>query len=172
MTVLRIVAFGAAALLLLAFLAGSFLPSAWQVDRTTSIAASPAAVFVEIADAHALARWFPPPSVTDRGPVAAQDSDLVTWTAPRGATCALRILARAPHERVELELVRSGVSERATISIAPEGTGTRVHWQQAGDVGRNPVMRACRTLLAARAASNVEAVLARLRTALEQSAAR
>lgn len=166
MKAVRIVAFGAAALLLLAFLAGSLLPSEWRFERTIYLPAPPASVFREIADARLLAAWFPPPSAR-----AGSDADVVTWTTERGGACSLRIGARVAAERVELELVRFGATERATIALAPEGTGTRVRWQQAGDVGRNPVMRACRTLLAARAASNVEAVLARLRTALERAAA-
>lgn len=167
MKALRIVAFGAAALCLLAFLAGALLPSEWRVERTVWLAAPPASVFREIADARALAAWFPPPSAS-----AASDAGVVTWRTERGGACSLRIGARVAAERVELELVRFGASERATIALAPEGTGTRVHWQQAGDVGRNPVMRACRTLFAARTERDVDAAVVRLRAVLERAAAR
>lgn len=178
MKILRIAAFGAAALILLAFLVGSFLPSTWQIERETVIAAPAASVFVELADARALRGWLSgdsanAPRITVGAPPSAL-VDSVMWSSTRGGMCTLRILDRVVNERAEIELVRADATAHGTITFAPDassaGTRTRVRWSQRGDVGRNPVMRAFRTLMAARAAQEVDATLARLRVAFERAA--
>lgn len=134
---------GAGALLLLSFLGvGWLLPGSWSADARTEVAAPPSEVLSHLDAAAAWRGWTPWP-----------DSGLVAEGAERGPGSRLewddRELGDGVFEIVEVAdtLVRYRVQVQegrmtttGTVRLEATATGTRIHWSESGDFGRNPLM--------------------------------
>ena len=138
----KILAAGASVLGL--FLLGGFLlPGTWSAERATILKAPPEVVFPLVDAPSQWRRW-----------TAWPDSGLVSEGPERGVGARLawddRGLGNGSFEIMEVEplrLVRYHVQVQngamhtdGTFTLAPEGTGTRVTWREAGDFGWNPLM--------------------------------
>src|SRR5262249_4606763 len=109
----------------------------------TLVAASPDSVFPLLDDPRRWSDWAPLGDVQssfsgpERGPGATR-----SWDHPELGDGVFRIVSTVPGREVRyhVEVQKGSLATDGTIELAPEGTGTRVTWTEAGDFGRNPLM--------------------------------
>lgn len=134
---------GATALLILALVIGLLLPGRWEVERSTLVAAPPAAVFAWLDGPRAWDEWAPLGDVEssfsgpERGAGATR-----SWDHPEFGDGRFAIVSTAPDREVRyhVEVQEGSLITDGTLRLAPEGAGTRVTWTEAGDFGPNPLM--------------------------------
>lgn len=143
---LRIAAylFGALGLVLLALLAvGFLLPSTWTASRERWIEASPTDVFPHLDAAAAWAGWTPSPEtgVDLFGPPRGEGSGR-RWDDPRYGQGEFVIThSEPPRElRYQVEVEDGAIRIRGALELQAERHGTRIHWTEEGDFGRNPLL--------------------------------
>ncbi len=114
----------------------------YTVTRSTTIDASPARVYEEIADFHNWTHWSPwedldpdlkrTYSGSESGKGAAY-----SWTGNRKAGQGRMEMTEAtPHSTVRVDLVFEKpfkASSESVFTIAPDGTGSRVTWALTGE---------------------------------------
>ena len=134
---------GASALLILALVVGFLLPGRWEVERSVVVAAPPAAVYPWLDDPHGWDRWAPLGDVksTFSGPARGAGATR-SWDDPDLGDGTFTILAAEPDRAVQyrVEVQEGTLVTQGTLSLAPEGAGTRVTWTEVGDFGSNPLM--------------------------------
>jgi uncharacterized protein YndB with AHSA1/START domain len=146
MPLLRIagLAFGALAFVLVAFLViGFLLPSEWRVERSAWIGAPPEEVFPYLDRAEAWSLWTPSPptGVELFGPPAGPGSGR-RWDDPGYGTGEFEITESTPPEAIEYRVDVEGgsIRIRGSIRLEREEEGTRLHWEEEGDFGWNPLL--------------------------------
>lgn len=136
--IVKTVLIGFVALLLLLILIGLFLPSAAHVERSTSIAAPPAAVFDLVNTPRRFNEWSPwyelDPSAQFMysGPEQGVGAR-VQWLSknPELGSGVQVITESEPDKRVRSQLIfdeEARAKAGAELQLAPEGEGTRVTW--------------------------------------------
>lgn len=138
------------ALLVVAFAAAYLLPRHVRVERTTVIAAPTATVFTVLNSFKHFNKWSPwfeldpDAKYTYDGPGAGVGAKLI-WTGnPKTLGSGSQVItASQPYEKIEadVDFGQGGTPARQTYTLATEGTGTRVSWSMAVDLGMNPVAR-------------------------------
>jgi hypothetical protein len=137
------VLWGAIGLLVLALVVGLALPGRWEVERSATLPAPPGEVFRWMDDPRRWDDWAPLGNVrpTFSGPERGAGATR-SWDDPEVGDGVFTIVSseadRAVSYRVEVQEGRM-VTE-GTLSLEPEGAGTRVVWRERGDFGRNPLL--------------------------------
>ncbi len=130
-------------LLVLGMVAGMVMGGKWQVERSVSVAVPPSAVFPWIDDARRWDEWAPLGDVktTFSGPERGVGATR-SWDDPNFGDGVFRIVETDPDQavRYHVEVQKGSLVTDGVIELAPEGTGTRVTWREAGDFGHNPLM--------------------------------
>jgi hypothetical protein len=107
---------GGAVLLTVFLLIGFLLPTTWEAQAEATVPAPPAALLPFLDSPEGWQAWTPWPDSTSRSGLA------VSYT-------------------VSVEGAGGAVMEtRGSVTLSPEGAGTRVVWRESGDLGRNPLM--------------------------------
>jgi hypothetical protein len=130
--------------------AGAYLlPREVVVTREAVIAAPPAAVFPWVNSLQKTTEWSPwmgldpEMSVTFEGPETGV-GNVMLWTSanPDVGNGRQEITLSEPDARVESALDFGDMGTAlASVSLAPEGDGTRVTWGLVTDLGMNPIGR-------------------------------
>jgi hypothetical protein len=116
-------------------------PDTFSVQRSVTIAASPAAVFDQVNDFQAWDGWSPwkeldPNAKKTLSTPSAGKGATLTWSGnDRVGEGSLTILESRPNELVDLEqvFVRPLAGKaRMVFTLAPEGGGTKVTWTMDG----------------------------------------
>jgi len=116
-------------------------PAEFRVERTTVIAAPPAAVFAQVNDFHRWQAWNPwgkmDPSMTQRFEGSAAGAGAVyTWSGNRQVgEGRMTIVDSRPDEliRIRLEFLKPLPGESvAEFTFAPQNGSTLVTWRMAG----------------------------------------
>ena len=126
--------------------AGFFLPSRFDISRTIVINAPAEKVYDLIADPRLWKGWSawirrdPEMDMTYSGPPFGQGAKW-SWASRKEGSGLMEFTRVAPNSRVEYSLYLPYFNLRSTgiFAIAPAGTGQRVTWTNAGDVGSNPL---------------------------------
>lgn len=149
MKIVKTVLIGFVALILLLILIGLFLPSAAHVERSTSIAAPPAAVFDLVNSLKRFNEWSPwyeldpATKFTYSGPEQGVGAR-VQWSSdnPELGSGAQEIIESEPYNRVRTQLVFDDQAKaNAELRLAPEGEGTNVTWAFEMEFGFNLLSR-------------------------------
>lgn len=127
---------------------GLFLPSAWHVDRSILIEASPETIHRYVATPALWAEWCPwpgdgaSPAVGFAGPASGVGAALL-WDGEESGGGSLTITHSDPRRGVAYDLRTESPSLEAvgSLALSPEAGGTRVTWSSSGDVGGNPFRR-------------------------------
>lgn len=141
----------AVALLLLAAAAvvgGWMLPRQFSVERSTTVQATPQAVYALVADPRRWGEWAPW-SRRDRSMVTRYEGAASgagadwSWRSDSEGSGRMRFTAAEPARRLTYELSLEGWDgvSRGELLLQPKGTGTELRWTLAGDLGANPIGR-------------------------------
>ncbi len=135
---------GALALLTGGFLVvGILLPSGWTAERSVEIAAPPEQLFGLLTKAERWGEWTPSPDsgVELFGPSEGPGSGR-RWDDPGYGQGEFVIVDTDPPRSLRYAVEVEGGSIRIQGSLRIESTpgGSRVHWQEEGDFGWNPLL--------------------------------
>jgi len=164
--------FGALALLLILYLVlGLLLPGRWEAEVEADLPAPPSTVFHFLNRMDRLVLWTSMPESGSNflGPEEGVGAGL-HWDDPQYGEGQVRILVSEADTLVEyLVLVEGGSLEiQGVFSLRPEGAGTRLHWQERGDFGWNPLMGYAARGMAASQREAMRSALEALRSRLEE----
>ena len=137
-------------LLVVAIAAAFMLPRHVRVERSATIAASPATVFTVLNSFKLFNRWSPwfeldpEAKYTYEGPAAGAGAKLSWVGNPKALGSGSQVItASKPYERIEadVDFGQGGAPAKQTYALTTEGTGTRVSWSMDVDLGMNPIAR-------------------------------
>ena len=134
---------GGAALLFLFLAVGVALPGTWSAERTAVMDSSPDAVYALLETPGSWGAWtaWPEAGLEVEGPERGVGARL-RWDDPELGDGTFEIVEATPVHTVgyEVEVQQGSMRTRGVLSLAAEGTGTRVTWREEGDFGWNPLM--------------------------------
>ena len=140
---------GLVGLWVLLLLVGFVLPGHYRVERSTVIAARPAAVYPLVGDLRAWRQWGvwfgrDPAMQLGYSPATAEVGAWSQWKSKSQGDGKMTITAVRPPEYFEyrMEFSDMGMASKGTMELAaaPDGT-TRVTMAMEGDLGRSPINR-------------------------------
>lgn len=139
------IVFGALALILVGLLVvGVLLPSTWVVERSTTIAASPAEIYPLLESARAWEEWTPSPETgyTYFGPETGEGSGR-RWDDPGYGEGVFVITEPQPPSRLRyrVEVEEGAIRIHGELLLVATADGrTEVTWREEGDFGWNPLL--------------------------------
>ena len=174
MKIVKRVALGLAAVVLVLLAVSLFLPSAWTVERSVRINAPAAAIFPYVNSLKQWPAWTvwyerePNLRVAYEGPEAGVGA-ISRWAGKDGEG-EMTITASAPDEAVRYDLVFNEGEFRAQgeIRLTANGEATTVHWITRGDAGGNPIGKYFALFMDALMGRDFEQGLAKLKNLLEK----
>jgi effector-binding domain-containing protein len=138
------------ALLLVAIAAAYLLPRHVRVERSAVIAAPRATVFTVLNSFKHFNKWSPwyeldpEAKYTYEGPGAGVGAKLSWAGNPKTLGSGSQVItASAPYDRIEadVDFGQGGAPAKQAYTLATQGTGARVSWSMAVDLGMNPIAR-------------------------------
>ncbi|MCP4383567.1 MAG: SRPBCC family protein [Hyphomicrobiales bacterium] len=174
--IIRRVAIGIVAVLVVAVVVAFFLPRYPAVSRSIDIAASPSAVFPLVGDLRRFNEWSPwfsrdpDATYTFTGPTEGVGQTL-RWESdvPEVGSGTMTVASIAADEGVVIDLDFGDRGPANTsITLAPDGDGTRVTWGFVTDLGFNPIARYFGSMIADVVGADYDTGLAKLKTVVEQ----
>ena len=134
---------GSGALFLFALLGlGALLPATWEAEAVALLPGAPHAAFRYLDSPEGWLAWTPwPDSSTISGPERGAGSTL-SWDDDEFGSGSFSIVEAEVPTRVSyrVEVNDGRMWTDGALELSAEGTGTRVHWREEGDLGRNPLM--------------------------------
>jgi hypothetical protein len=130
-------------------LVGLVLPGHYRVERSTVVAARPAAIYPLVSDLRAWRRWGvwfarDPAMQIEYSPVTTEVGSWSRWTSKSQGDGKMTISVLKPAEDFEyrMEFTDMGMVSRGTMGLSPgPGGSTRVTMAMEGDLGHNPMYR-------------------------------
>ena len=149
MKILRYLIIAVAVVLILMLAVAFFLPAKFTVERSAVIAAPAEQLYARFAKPRTWASWSAWTTKADPTLVytyAGPDSGVgavMSFSAKRMGDGELRIVEASPAQAVgyELRMKGSDMVVRGHVTFEPAGGGTKVTWQDRGDLGRNVLLR-------------------------------
>lgn len=148
---MKIVKWLLAIILLLAavlVLGGYLISPKFVVSRSVSVAAPPDKVYALVADPRRWKDWTvwnrrdPAMKIEYSGSPSGAGAGW-SWESKTEGNGRMTFTAAEPGQRVAYDLYFPdfGTTSRGDLTLAAEGSGTRVTWTIDGDIGTNPLMR-------------------------------
>ncbi|HTM98338.1 MAG TPA: SRPBCC family protein [Pedobacter sp.] len=141
MKVLKVLLGIIAALLIIFFLGGMFLPKTYSVNRSTVINAPDSVIYTNIADFNEFYKWNPwakmepTAKITVTGEVA-QPGHLYTWEGDKTGSGHMKVKSVELNKMVDIELKFLKPFESSSdtrFDIVKEASGNRVTWTMSGE---------------------------------------
>lgn len=174
MNIIKKIAIGIFAALLLLVLISFLLPSRIRVARTTVIKAPPEKIYESVATPRTWKEWtawnstkYPKMKWDYKGPETGVGAESF-WTDP-GGDGHMKLTKADPKEGVEYDLTFADFPTiPGSIKLVPEGDATKVTWFFEQDTGWNPVYRYfCNFMMDSLIGADFEAGLAGLKKRVE-----
>lgn len=174
--VIKRIAIGVVAVLVLAVVVAFFLPRYPAASRSIDIAAPPSAVFPLVSDLRRFNEWSPwfgrdpDAAYTFTGP-AEGVGQTMRWESDveEVGSGTMTVASLAPDDGVEIALDFGDQGDAdTTITLAPDGDGTRVTWAFVTDLGFNPIARYFGGMIVDVVGEDYDAGLAKLKVVAEQ----
>ncbi len=144
--VLKIVG-GLAALIVLLVLVAFFFPRHYRVERSAVFNAKPEKIHAQIVDLRAWKTWGiwqerdPAMKLTYSEPAKGVGA-WSAWVSAKEGSGKMTITQQTPvFVSYALEFPDFGTKSNSSLTLSPEGGGTRVTWKDEGDLGMNPMNR-------------------------------
>jgi len=163
--------FGTLAIALIFFLLlGIFLPGTWEAKADGFVNAPPTRVFPYIHRPNLWVEWnsMPEAGLEFFGPSEGTGAGL-EWDDPQYGSGQFQLVESAPAEGIEYEVLIEGgtLTIQGTLTLRPEGDGTRLDWKEAGDFGWNPLLGYAARKMGSTQAMAMTASLEKLRALIE-----
>jgi uncharacterized protein YndB with AHSA1/START domain len=154
---------------------GFFLPSRFMVTRSLDMGAPPAKVYDLVADPRAWSKWSvwiqrdPGMELLYSGPPFGQGARW-RWNSKKEGSGSMEFVRVEPNRRIEysLSLPEFGLKSAGEFTFVPAGSGTRVTWTNAGDVGSNPLKHFLAVFMDKMVGPDFEGGLANLKAVAEK----
>jgi hypothetical protein len=149
MRILKNVVIAVAVLLILLLAVAFFLPATFSVQRSAVIAAPAEQIYAKFATPRTWATWSawtteadPTLVYTYAGPDYGVGA-IMKFTAQRMGNGELEIVEAVPSRSVGYELRMTGTDMKVNgqVTLEPAEGGTKVTWHDAGDLGKNVLLR-------------------------------
>ena len=162
------------AVVLLVVAGGFFLPSAFKVERSTVMNAPPKKIYDLVVEPRQWAKWSvwnrrdPNMKITYKGPPFGMGAKW-EWVSKTEGSGAMEFTRVQPERAVEYSLSFPAYNMRSTgaITLEPSGSSTKVTWNNAGDVGGNPIKHYLTLMMDRIVGPDFEAGLANLKALAE-----
>ena len=172
-TLLKWIAIGMGALVLIVLVGGFLMPRTIEVSRETVINGSPDKIFAHVADLRAFNKWSPwsamdpDMKVTYSGPETGVGQKS-SWESEKMGNGSQTIVELAQNEKVvtDLDFGPMGTAQ-AQFLLAPQADGTKVTWSLNSDLGNNPLARWFGPMLRSGVSKDYESGLATLKQLVE-----
>lgn len=146
MKAIKLVAISLLILMVLFFGVGFFLPTTWNTDASTVIAAKPEVIFPHLNTLREWPRWTawneesdPTVQWTFTGPESGVGCTM-SWTGEELGTGSLIIKESVKDQKIAYELsMEEFPSASGTLELLPGTAGTIVQWRGNGDIGMAPL---------------------------------
>jgi uncharacterized protein YndB with AHSA1/START domain len=163
---------GLAAVLLVG---GLMLSGNFQISRSVVVAAPADKVYPLVAEPKRWKDWSvwnrrdPAMAITYSGPESGAGARW-EWKSPTEGDGRMTFTAAEPGKRAAYELYfpEFGTTSTGELTLAPEGSGTRVTWSMQGTMGSNPIMRWLALAMDRMVGPDFEGGLANLKTLAEK----
>lgn len=147
---MRIVLFllgGLVAVILLVLVVGMFLPGDYDVERTVTMNAKPAAILQYVSDLRQWPNWTPwneknmPGLQSTFSEADPSTGTPTTWTWERPSMRGMIVVTRSDNTGVAYDITFEGFPPaQGSLTLKPAGEGTmHVTWRMTGSVGANPI---------------------------------
>ena len=155
---------------------GFMMPSAYRVERTARMEASPDRVYAMIADPREWKRWSvwnrrdPDMKITYSGPPSGAGAAWA-WESKSEGTGNMTFTKAESNRRIEYALAfpSMGTASRGALTLVPDGQGSLVAWSNEGDVGANPLYRLFVPFMDGMVGGDFSAGLANLKALVEKN---
>lgn len=134
---------GASVLLLLLLFVGWLLPSGWEASAERELRIDPDSALTYLDSPEGWRLWTTWPDSTTRSGPARGAGATMAWANREIGAGTFRIseaTEQAVSYVVEVEGVGGSLTTSGTFRLSPTATGTRLVWQESGDLGPNPLM--------------------------------
>ena len=163
------------AVVLLLVVGGFFLPSKFLVERTAVINAAPRKIYDLVVEPKQWAKWSiwnqrdPNMKITYKGPPFGMGSKW-EWVSKTEGSGIMEFTRVEPDRVVEYSLSFAEYNMRSAgaITLEPAGSATKVTWNNAGDVGGNPLKHYLTLMMDRMVGPDFEAGLANLKALAEK----
>ena len=133
-------------IVLLLLVVGLFLPSAFSVQRSAVINATPNKVYNLVVEPKQWTKWSvwtqrdPDMKITYSGPPFGMGARW-SWVSKSEGTGSMEFTRVEPDRAVEyaLSFPDFGMRSNGALRLEPSGDATRITWTNSGDVGGNPL---------------------------------
>ena len=164
---------GAVVLLLVA--AGFLIPSSFKVERSAVINATPKKIYDLVVEPRQWAKWSvwnqrdPNMKITYTGPPFGMGAKW-EWVSKTEGSGSMEFTRVEPDRAVEYSLSFPEYNMRSAgaIRLEPSGSATKVTWNNAGDVGGNPLKHYLTLMMDRMVGPDFEGGLANLKALAEK----
>ncbi len=161
-------------LVLLLLVVGLFLPSAFSVQRSAVINATPNKVYNLVVEPKQWTKWSvwtqrdPDMKITYSGPPFGMGARW-SWVSKSEGTGSMEFTRVEPDRAVEyaLSFPDFGMRSNGALRLEPSGDATKVTWTNSGDVGGNPLKHYLAAMMDRMVGPDFEAGLANLKKLAE-----
>lgn len=175
MKILKWLLLAVLALIVLLFAGGYLLSPKFTVSRSVVVGAAPDKVYPLVAEPRQWKHWSvwnlrdPAMAIEYSGPVSGVGAAW-SWKSKSEGDGKMTFTAAEPGRRVAFDLYFPdfGTTSQGELSLAPEGSGTKVTWTMNGDMGSNPFFRWIALNADSMVGKDFEAGLANLKAAAEK----
>jgi uncharacterized protein YndB with AHSA1/START domain len=162
------------AVVLLVVVVGFFVPSTFKVERSAVINAPPKKIYDLVVEPRQWAKWSvwnkrdPGMKITYKGPPFGMGAKW-EWVSKSEGSGSMELTRVEPDRVVEYSLSFPEYNMRSTgaIALEPSGSATKVTWNNAGDVGANPLKHYLTLMMDRMVGPDFEAGLANLKAIAE-----
>jgi uncharacterized protein YndB with AHSA1/START domain len=155
---------------------GIFLPSEFEVQRSTEIDAPPEKVYDLVVDTRQWKTWSvwnrrdPNMRIVYSGPPFGMGAKW-SWESKTEGRGAMEFTRVEPNRRVEyrLQFPEFNMTSNGALILEPSGKGTRITWTNVGDTGSNPLKHYLAAMMDRIVGPDFEGGLANLKALAEKS---
>ncbi len=177
MSILKKLVFGLLGLIVLLAIVSLFLPSKFYVERSLVIAAPAESIYPLISKPANWPKWGvwnrrdPNMVITYAGPESGQGAKWA-WKSKSEGDGEMEFTAATSNREVTylLKFADFSMQPTGTLSLSPAGTGTKVTWSSAGDLGFNPINRYFGLAMDGMLGKDLDGGLSNLKTLVEATA--
>src|SRR5258707_4216700 len=157
-------------LVVLLLVVGLFLPSAFPVQRSAVINATPNKIYNLVVEPKQWAKWSvwtrrdPDMKITYSGPPFGMGARW-SWVSKSEGTGSMEFTRVEPDRAVEyaLSFPDFGMRSNGALRLEPSGDATKITWTNSGDVGGNPLKHYLAAMMDRMVGPDFEAGLAKLK---------